>query len=381
MPVIHVIYWASLGLLYYIYDGYLRVLQILAIFHRETQNSTGPDSKLKVTVLITVHNEAHQIREKIANVLETDFPAGRLEVLVASDGSTDGTDDLVTGYEDGRVKLFRRRARGGKTATQNDAIRQVKGDIVVFTDAATRFDAAFLHEICSPFSDPVIGAVDGHLLFKQDMNSDLSASQGFYWNYELKLRRLESRLGILAIASGACLAVRHALLLEMDPSIGEDCIVPLDVAFLGGRVVHAEQAQAFDRMDISPKREFRTRVRMTARNWTGTWARPELLNPLWHPGYALALWSHKLLRWLSPFFIVLMFLSALVLGLLFGGWQWLYMIIPGGILSGGTVGWAMERGRLRVPVLGTLYSFGLANLGFLFGVLKAWFGKPILTYK
>lgn len=381
MPVIEIIYWLSLGVLYYLYDGYLRMLQLLVVFHRTNGHTNEQHFQTQLTVLVTVHNEAAQIRKKLANTLDAGFIHGQLQVLVASDGSIDGTDLLVTDYPDDRVQLFRPLMRGGKTATQNQAIQQACGNIIVFTDAATRFDNSFLREICAPFSDPDVGAVDGHLLFVREPGNPLSASQGYYWNYELRVRTLESRLGILAVASGACLAVRKSLLIPMDPAIGEDCIVPLDVIAQGKRVVHAQRALAYDSMDNSAEREFRTRVRMTARNWRGTWARPELLNPLQHPGYAFTLWSHKLLRWLSPFFLIVLFLTALIIGLQSGGWLWCLMIIPGGVALGGVAAWVTMQLGVRIPGFGTVYSFCLANLGFLLGVLKAWFGRAILIYK
>lgn len=318
--MMYAIYSLALAFLYYIYDGYLRALQLLAIFRRGSPVAVVHNNhELRLTVLITVHNEATQIRQKIANVVDTDFPADRLEVLVASDCSTDGSDDLVISYGDPRVHCFRSDVRGGKTATQNEAMKCTHGDIIVLTDAGTRFDKQFLTHIAAPFSDPRIGAVDGHLLFIAEQGNGLSQSQGYYWDYELRLRTLESQLGLLAVASGACLAVRKRVFVEMDPSVGEDCIVPLDVAASGAWVVHASQALAYDQMDHSVGREIRTRVRMTARNWRGTWMRPALLNPLQYPGYAFALWSHKLLRWLSPFFLIILWLSAATIGATDGG--------------------------------------------------------------
>ncbi len=376
-----IIYWISLGALYYIYDGYLCVLRLMALFVDAPRKQPLQAPSLKVTVLITAYNEAAQITEKIRNTLDQEFPPDCLEVLVASDGSTDETDAVVNGIADPRVRLFRPAARHGKTATQNEAVRAASGEVIVFTDAGTRFEEGFLRELCAPFSDPRVGAADGHLTFSRTSDSSLSGSQGAYWSYELKLRGLESRLGLLAVASGACLAVRRTLFVEMDPAVGEDCILPLDVVLQGYKVVHVESAQALDRMDDSPEREFRTRVRMTARNWRGTWLRPALLNPIIHPGYAFSLWSHKLLRWLSPFFLIISFLSAMIIGIIGGGWHWQFMLIPGGLIIGGLTGWLADRTALNVPLLGPLHSFCIANLGFLIGVLKALFAKPITTYR
>lgn len=374
------IYWLSLGILFYIYDGYLRALQLLCFILQKQASQTRPTEKVSVTVLITAHNEAEQIVAKIQNTLAMHYPVELLDVIVASDSSTDDTEKLVLGISDTRVRLHKSSVRRGKTGTQNEAIRHAKGEIIVFTDASTRLDSNFLCQICIYFSDPNVGAVDGHLSFIKEQKNHLSSSQVHYWNYELKLRDLESRLGLLAVVAGPCFAVRRSLLKEMDPGIGEDCIVPLDVVCAGAKVVHVCEALAYDYMHNSVEGEFRARVRMTARNWRGTWSRAALLNPIRHPGYAFALWSHKVLRWLSPFFFGALLLSALYIGMSDNGWYWLYLTIPGSIIVGGVIGLITEQLNINIRILGILYSFCLANIGFLIGLLKASFGKSIRSY-
>lgn len=376
-----IIYWVSLVLLYYVYDGYLRVLQLLHVFNNKVCRLPEQYSHFKVTVLITVYNEAAQILEKIHNTLALDYPTEELEILIASDGSTDGIDNLVSNLRDSRIRLSHNDARVGKTGAQNIALPKASGDVILFTDAATRFDRQFLREVCKCFQDRNVGAVDGHLLFAQKIGNALSENQGFYWNYELSLRRLESDLGLLAVASGQCLAVRRPLAIGMPLSIGEDCIVPLNVVRTGAKVIHAQHALAYDYMEKSIGSEFRSRVRMTARNWRGTWTRPELLNPLAHPGYAFGLWSHKLLRWLSPFVLIIMSLSAIAMGILSGGWYWLFMLVPAGVFLGGVTGWIASKAGVKLAPLASIYVFCIANLGFLVGIMKAIFGKAIVTYR
>ena len=130
-------------------------------------------------------------------------------------------------------------------------------------------------------------------MYSQNAADANTTSQGFYWNYEMKVRHLESQLGWLAVVAGASFAVRRELLQTMDPSIGEDCIVPLDVVQQGYLVVHEPLAKAFDEFEEGSGITLRRRIRQTLRNWQGTWSRPALLNPLLHPWYALALWSHS----------------------------------------------------------------------------------------
>jgi cellulose synthase/poly-beta-1,6-N-acetylglucosamine synthase-like glycosyltransferase len=375
-------FWLNLFILYYIYDGYLRLLQIISFCSRRFLPSTPPIATPlpKVTVLITVFNESSKIAMRINNILESDYPADLLEILVASDGSTDGTDDIVRTMGNPRVRLFRPAQRSGKTDTQNQAIATATSDIILFTDADTRFDRMFLQNITAPFNNPQVGGVSGCLCMLCESASGVSKAQGFYWRHEIRLRNLETLIGIMALASGACMAIRRNLIRPMQKEIGEDCVVPLDVIEQGHLMVSAENAIAFDQMEYSPGKEFRARIRMTLRNWQGTWSRPALLNPLRHPGYALSLWSHKILRWLSPFFLGGLTLSALALATT----SPLYTAVAGiiiGFYLAGLVGWMSELGKWQVPIVREIFSFMLANAGFLVGILMALFGRRIIAYR
>lgn len=365
------------GMLIYLYGGYLLCLKLLKHFGQKPAEDAAEIVELpNCTVLITVFNEENKIEERVSNVLACAYPQDKLEVMVASDGSTDGTDELVQAISDDRVRLFRPAERKGKTDTQNQAIASAKGEIIIFTDADTRFDPAFLQEMARAFMDSRVGGVDGHLLFVTDAADGVSQSQGFYWQQELQIRQLESQLGILAVASGACMAIRRKLFRPMQATVGEDCLVPLDVVNQGFRMAHASKALAFDRMEHDPDKEFRTRVRMTLRNWQGTWSYSQLLNPLRHPGVAFSLWSHKVLRWLSPVFLTL-WLGASWMLLIDGSVKQL-LGVPGLFFLSAAIVGAM---KLPLPGASVAYSFCLANAGFLVGVVKALSGKTMTTYK
>lgn len=367
----------GLGMLAYLYGGYVLILKLIA--HMRSGNATDarPDAAMPcLTVLVTVFNEAGKIRDRIRNIQLCDYPNDNVEILVASDGSSDGTDAIVAelAAEDSRIRLFRPTERKGKTDTQNQAIATAKGEVILFTDADTRFDTDFLREMAKEFADPQVGGADGHLLFLTESADGISRSQGFYWRQELQIRQLESRLGILAVASGACMAIRRELFRPMQATVGEDCLIPLDVVAQGFRMVHVSTALAFDRMEHAPEKEFRTRVRMTLRNWQGTWSYPRLLNPFRNPGIAFALWSHKVLRWLSPVFL-LMWLAASLFMLLE---QASPIGLPGAIFLLAALAGAI---RLPLPGVAAAYSFCLANAGFLVGVAKAVLGTRITAYR
>lgn len=373
-------------ILYWIYDGYGRCLQLLCLLKRRKSQTSAIDpgvpaeSLPSITLLLTVHNEASVIRQRLQNLLDCDYPAERFQILVASDGSTDDTNQIVCSFDASRVRLFESPGLG-KTGTQNIAIREITSDIIAFTDADIVFDRNWLRTIAATFQDPGVGAVDGRLLYGHATET-MQASQGFYWNYELKLRHLESRLGILAVVAGACFAIRRNLFVPMDPAIGEDCIVPLDIVSQGFRVVHEPMAKAWDCFEQDSRITLRRRIRMTLRNWQGTWTRSALLNPFKHPGYAFALWSHKLLRWMSPVFLVTATLWSMITLIVMPTLLNAMIFAPYGLLfvmAG--FGWRSLRGGLRIPGAGAAYSFVLANTAFLIGIWRAMTGHQIHSYR
>jgi len=373
--------------LYWIYDGYGRCLQLLNAVRRadrsgmESSDISNVEDWPSVTILLTVHNEEAVVRGRIENMLQCDYPAERLSVLVASDGSTDSTNSIVRSFSDSRVRLYESPGLG-KTGTQNAAIREIHSDIIAFTDADILFDPRWLKQVALRFRDPNIGAVDGRQLYGVPAADSIQASHGFYWNYELKLRHLESQLGILAVVAGACFAVRRKLFVPMDPAIGDDCIIPLDVVAQGYRVVHEPSAIAWHKFGEDSSIALPRRIRMTLRNWQGTWTRSQLLNPFRHPGYAFALWSHKLLRWMSPLFLVAATACAAAMLVLEPSVLTAVIFAPFALLfSLAALGWTLAGRKLRIPGSGTAYSFVLANTAFLIGLWRAISGQRIQSYR
>ena len=373
----------------WIYDGYGRALAALCWLKRTQTKApadhpcvNNPAQLPSVTVLITMHNEERVAARRLKNVLACEYPPELLSVMVASDGSTDGTNAIVREFveTDARIRLVESPGLG-KTATQNLAIAQITSEVIAFSDADTEFCPEWLLRVGKRFADPQVGAVDGRLSFQAGGSGTVQASEGRYWAYEMRVRDLESRLGILAVVSGAAFALRRSAFVPMDPSIGEDCIVPLDVVSQGLRVEHDSGAIAYDQFLPDTSAKLRQRIRMTLRNWQGTWSRPQLLNPLRHPGYAFALWSHKLLRWLSPLFLMTaVFSSALLLMLAPGAASGL-MMLPWAMLFLLAGMHAVSGGKRLVPGSGAAWGFLLANVAFLTGVLQAIAGKRVRAYR
>ncbi|MDH4247757.1 MAG: glycosyltransferase [Deltaproteobacteria bacterium] len=375
---LEVSFWLGVSWVFYIYQGYGWLLQALVLLAPRKTPPLQEGPKPRMTVLLTVHNEEAKLPARLENLYRLRYPEGMLEILVVSDGSTDGTNGLLES-EAARGRLrWLATSRLGKSGAQNAAMTLAQGDVVLITDAGTAFDDGFAQVVGERFADPRVGCITGHLMFARS-DGALSKNQGLYWNYELWLRRMESRLGILAVASGPVLAFRKTLFQPLPLNAGDDCMIPLHVARQGALVQHVEQALAWDALEHEAGREFRTRVRFTIRNWSGTWMEPSLLNPFRHPGYAFALWSHKLLRWLSPLGATVSLIAGLFLldqPLVLT----LTVLLWAGML-GAAAGWALDRKGISLPVLGTLFSFALANTAFAVGVIKALRGAHITAYR
>ena len=260
----------------------------------------GGESMPVITVLVTVRNEENTVGARIRNLQNADYPAERLQILVASDGSTDRTESIVNDLKKGdpRVCLFTTHG-GGKSYTQSQAVGQAHGDIVVLSDSDTVFHSGALKYLAGPFADQLVGCATGRVELARNKNS-VAESQGIYWQYEMFLRKWESSAGLLHTASGSIMAFRKHLFRPFEPIYGDDCAIPLDIVSQGYRVVHVDDAVAYDEFPSTVKGELKARTRMTLRNITCTLKRCSLLNALRHPLVSWAVISHKLLRWLTP---------------------------------------------------------------------------------
>jgi cellulose synthase/poly-beta-1,6-N-acetylglucosamine synthase-like glycosyltransferase len=240
----------------------------------------------------------------------------------------------------------------------------------------TAFAPGFLKAITRPFANPRVGCVSGRLHFTKG-NESISVSQSLYWRYEIWLRRRESALGLLATATGACMAFRRSLFRPLMPVCGEDCTIPLDTIDQGCLVVHADDAVAYDCLPETASGELRARARMTSRNLRGTLAYPKLLTPWRHPGYALSLWSHKLLRWATPLFLFGVVISSMLVYPKAQPVIW----AEAGFLLCAISGLLFQITGLPQPkIFSTPFSFSLANCGFLLGLLQFLRGREPVSF-
>ena len=206
--IAQIVFWLATAALFYTYFGYPLFVYLYSLaFPKSIAKS---DFEPTVTILITAYNEEKAIRSKLENTFQIEYPKDKLEILVASDGSSDRTDEIVKEFAGQSVKLFRQEGRKGKTYTQNKAVEKATGEIIIFSDATTDYQPNVLREILPNFADETIGCVAGKLIYVDEAETDVGKGAKSYWNYETFIKESESRACSLIGASGCLYSVRKS---------------------------------------------------------------------------------------------------------------------------------------------------------------------------
>jgi cellulose synthase/poly-beta-1,6-N-acetylglucosamine synthase-like glycosyltransferase len=371
-------FWTSSGLLAWVYAGYPAAAAALGRLRPVVLTAGTPPPTL--TVAIAVHDEADDIADRIADALaQTASGAPVVEVLVGSDGSTDATEAIVADYaaRDPRVHLLAL-PRGGQTATQTALFAAARGEAVVLTDAETRFAEGCLAALADALRDPRVGCVTGRLEWRDEDATATSAQEGLYWRYERRVRVLESRAGLLTAVTGALLAVRASSYRPVPPSASMDHLLPLYVREDGGLVIYVPGAVATDRPISGLREQLRNRTRTATRGIRANLSMVGPLAPWRRPGAATAIWSHKLLRWATPWFVLVVAGSGLVLGL---GGATVYLLAPAAVVALGVVGGVahlvVAAGQRPPRPVAFARSFLVVNLAFAAGWINVARGRGI----
>ena len=373
-------FWVACGLILYTYVGYPLVLWLLTLGRRSPAYAE-PACLPSVSLIVTAYNEEAVLRDKLENTFALDYPADRLQVIVVSDGSSDGTDEVARSFEGREGFLFlRQEENAGKTTAQNAGARLATGELFVFSDANSMYAPDALRQLVRPFSGDV-GCVCGELRYSNPQRAGAGKGEGFYWRYEQYLKRRESQLGSLVGANGAIYGLRRSLFEELGPAIISDFIMPIRVRRQGHRVVYVPEAVA---VEESAKRfgdEFRRRRRIVARSVYGLWRELGVLNPFARPLFAFQIVSHKLVRWFVPVLLGAMLVAsvrpalhgeALFQVLLLGQLAFYGLALLGGIFP---------RGLGRTSLFYVPAYFCAINLGALLGLLGTLRGQRHTVWK
>ena len=297
------VFWAALFLVVYTYLIYPVLLWLLAVGRKMPEYAPLSEWPA-VSLIIAAHNEEAVLRAKLENALAMDYPAERLDIIVVSDASTDGTDRIAAEFAERGVRLHRQEVRGGKTEAQNAGVRLARGQFLAFSDANSMYASSALKRLLTPFADERIGCVCGELQYVNPDEQGAGKGEGLYWRYEQFLKRRESLLSSTLGANGAIYALRRELFVELRGDIISDFVAPLGAWRRGLRIAYEPKAVATEYSSVRFGDEFRRRRRIVSRSLYGLWTEAGVLNPFAHFFFAFQMFSHKLLRWLVPVWLL-----------------------------------------------------------------------------
>jgi cellulose synthase/poly-beta-1,6-N-acetylglucosamine synthase-like glycosyltransferase len=306
MVLMEIIFWFSIGAIFYAYFGYPLVLMLMK-HNYDDMVITDVVFEPGISIIIPAHNEERVIEEKIQNTLGLDYPRERIELILVSDGSSDRTEEIAKAYLDKGLKFYKLPERKGKAAALNLGLEKARNEIVVFSDSSIMLHSDALRRLVRRFAADDIGCVSGEDYIPG------GGGEGAYGKYELFLRNLESRMGSIVGASGCFYAQRKNLCEPFPEGMAPDFFSVLKTIEKGFRAVTEPSAQGFMQSVPSHKGEFQRKIRTLLRGMTTLLYFKHLLNPFRHGLFAIQLISHKLIRWWVGIFLVLLLLSNVFL--------------------------------------------------------------------
>lgn len=303
-------FWIAAAVIAYAYLGYPEWLWLRSRWHKRSVNR-APITPFTSIVLV-VRNEARWLPEKLRNLFEVDYPSDNCEIIVVSDGSDDGTNEILRCQGDSRLRAIINPQPRGKAACLNDAIAAARGEVIVFTDVRQKIEPSALSLLIENFADLAVGCASGELMLGDPQFGEHADGVGLYWILEKQIRELESASGSVVGATGAFYAVRRDLLTPVPPeTILDDVYIPMSVVRRGFRVIFDSRARAWDIPDLGAEREFTRKVRTLTGNYQLLQLAPWLLtsqNPL-----RFEFISHKMARLLVPFALTVTLLTSMAL--------------------------------------------------------------------
>ena len=372
-----ILFWALLLLAIYPFALYPMIAFLLSRVHGRPVRKE--DQTPRVTILIAAHNEAACIRETLANKLALDYPRDRFEIVVVSDASSDGTDDLVRSFAGEGVRLVRQADRKGKTSALNLAVGEATGEILVFSDANSLYDPGALRALVRNFADPSVGYVTGKMIYVAPDGNATGDGCSAYMRYENRLREWETRLGSIVGVDGGVDAIRRSLYVKLPADALPDFALPLEVVRQGRRIVYEPSALLRERSVTDTAQEYRMRVRVALRALWAIRDRADLLNPLRHGLFAWQLFSHKVLRYVAFLPLALLLVVNAILALHSNFYVALFAIQAACYL-GALLGFLLS-GRGPVPRwLSLPYYFVLIQAASCHAIVKLLAGRKIVVW-
>lgn len=364
------LFWICMGTILYTYLGYPLLIQFLAWVRPRPVKRALIYPRL--TLLVPAYNEAEVIEAKIANSLDLDYPKELLEILIASDGSIDGTNDLVRKHEGRGIRLLAFPEQRGKLATLKAAVPMASGEIILFSDASALLDRRAAQALVCNFADPEVGCVSGLYRFGKSAESIQGEGERLYFGYETSIREWEGAWNVALGAHGAGYAIRKDLFPQLEPgTINDDFVIPMKIILAGYRAVYARDAVAYEWTNSNRKQEFTRRTRIAVGNFQQMGLLPSLLRKHYY-SVAFELLSHKVLRAILPFLMVTALLASAFAGGRFFNWIFFLQVV---FYGAGLLGFAVKGAPQIQRLLKVPFYLSMGNLASLVGFYKFCFHR------
>lgn len=334
------------------------------------------------TLIVAAYNEASFIEEKIANTLSLDYPAGKLQFIFVTDGSTDGTPELISKYA--QIRLLHAPERKGKISAVHRAIEQADTELIVFTDANTFLNKDALTLICRHYADPKVGAVAGEKRVMIEDEADATAGEGFYWKYESKLKAWDSELYSVVGAAGELFSIRKELYEPVPAdSVLDDFMISMRIAEKGFVIMYEPEAYAMETSSANITEELKRKIRIAAGGIQSVlWLSP-LLNPFKYPLLSFQYISHRVLRWtITPILMIAVFIMNIYMVLSGTSGFYSFLLIAQVLFYvSAYLGKVMETRKIRVKILFIPYYFCVMNYAILAGLIRFFFGTQSVIWE
>ncbi len=376
-------FWISAIVLFYVYIGYPIIILFLSKlipkpFAKFSDDELSDPSLLpSISLLIPAYNEERVIEKKIRNVLSMDYPNDKIDIVVASDGSTDRTVEIAKLYSN-KIKIYAYEEREGKTGLLNKTVPKLTGDIIVFSDTSAMLETNALKKLIAPFKDPSIGSVSGLYLLEDITSTSRAQGEGFYWHYETLLKTHESKFYSILGAHGALYALRKALFRKLPPNaINDDYILPMYGVEQKKRGVYQPEAIAIEELSASVGGEMKRRIRISVGNFQQLFLLRRLLNPF-RGRIAFEFISHKLLRSFSFLFMISLLMSNIFITSIgfriFLLFQFIFYLLS-------WLGYILSQRRKTSVVLTAPFYITMINYAALIGFFKYLFKTQKITWE
>jgi cellulose synthase/poly-beta-1,6-N-acetylglucosamine synthase-like glycosyltransferase len=392
MLTLKILFWVFLFIIFYAYFGYgillFVIIKILRLLGLRKKYAGNEDYEPEVTLFVAAYNEKDYVDAKIKNSLELDYPKDKIKQVWVTDGSDDGTQEVLKKYADKGVEVYHEDARGGKIGAMNRGMAFVKTPIVIFSDANTMLGKESIRRIVNLFRNPKVGCVSGEKrIYQKDMDS-AAGTEGIYWKYESILKKWDAELYSVVGAAGELFAIRTELFQKVEKdTLLDDFIISLRVAEKGYTIQYDPEAYAIETASADVKEELKRKIRISAGGIQSIIRLKELLNPFKYGILTFQYISHRVLRWtLAPLGLLLILIFNLIIVLNCGIinfnniYVWIFWAQILFYLAA-LLGWYFENKKIKIKLLFIPYYFFIMNLSVYLGVIRFLKGKQTVKWE